>query len=193
MRGFNFTDQVRSALARAREEAHALNHEYCGTEHILLGLLRETHGVAAEVMQALSVDTEQLRQVTLGMLTMGNGGHRSGPDLPYTSRAKRSLELAMAQADEWGHSYVGTEHLLIGLLREEQCIAAQVMMHGGLSLDAVLAQTLSLLGEQLRAEPRGSDAAAVRSVVVEIHLRDGAVRRREFSDSRDAVAYLLRH
>src|SRR6266571_4715334 len=93
MNGYNFTDRVRKVLQMAREEAARLHHEYVGTEHILLGLIREGEAVAA------------------------------GPDLPYTSRAKKVLELAMSEARELNHSYVGTEHLLLGLLREEKGIA----------------------------------------------------------------------
>jgi ATP-dependent Clp protease ATP-binding subunit ClpC len=194
MRGFNFTAHVRSALALAREEAYGLNHRYVGTEHILLGMLRVTEGVSAKVMQSLSADVEEIRQVMLDTLKRGNAGDSAGTDLPYTSRAKKALDLAMAQADEWGHSIVGTEHLLLGLLREGQGIAAQVLMHAGLTLEAVREQTLIQLAKEHPDQSATVDSpSAVRSVVVELQLRDDTTLRREFSDSRSAIEYLLRH
>jgi ATP-dependent Clp protease ATP-binding subunit ClpC len=194
MRGFNFTGHVRSALALAREEANALNHPYVGTEHLLLGMLRVTEGVAAKVLKSVSADVDEVRQSLLGTLKRGNAGYDVGTDLPYTSRAKKALDLAMAQADEWGHSIVGTEHLLLGLLREGQGIAAQVLMHAGLTLEAVRAQTLIQLAKEHPDEPVPTDSPnAVRSVVVELQLRDDTTVRREFSDSRAAISYLLRH
>src|SRR5687768_13073357 len=111
MNGYNFTERVRKVLAMAREEAFRLKHEYVGTEHILLGLLREGEGVAAAVLQNLSIDAEQLRRTIDGTVKPGAGG-ATGPDLPYTSRAKKVLELAMHEARDMNHSYVGTEHLL---------------------------------------------------------------------------------
>src|SRR5881296_3027218 len=111
MNGYNFTDRVRKVLQMAREEAARLHHEYVGTEHILLGLIREGEGVAAAVLTNLNVEIEET-------VKKGKAAAAAGPDLPYTSRAKKVLELAMSEARELNHSYVGTEHLLLGLLRE---------------------------------------------------------------------------
>jgi ATP-dependent Clp protease ATP-binding subunit ClpC len=193
MQGYNFTEQVRRTLAQAREEAGALNHEYVGTEHILLGLLRETKGVVADVMRSLSVDVETTRQVVIDGVKKGRG-FGTGPDLPYTSRGKKSLELAMMQAHEWGHSYIGAEHLLVGLVREQGGIAAQVLAQAGVTIDNVRTATLACLGEEHLAEPKAAEPpSAVRGVVVEIHRVDGTMERREFSDSREAIVYLVRH
>src|ERR687891_156689 len=120
MNGYNFTERVRKVLAMAREEAARLRHEYVGTEHILLGLIREGEGVAAAVLQNLSVDLDEIQQKIEDTVKKGKAAQATGPDLPYTSRAKKVLELAMSEARELGHSYVGTEHLLLGLLREEK-------------------------------------------------------------------------
>jgi len=130
----------------AREEAERLRHEYVGTEHILLGLIREGEGVAAAVLQNLSVDLDEIQQTVEDTIKKGKAAAVTGPDLPYTSRAKKVLELSMAEAKDLGQKYVGTEHLLLGLLREEKGIAAQVLVHAGLTLDAARAETLRLLG-----------------------------------------------
>jgi ATP-dependent Clp protease ATP-binding subunit ClpC len=115
MNGYNFTERVRKVLAMAREEAARLHHEYVGTEHILLGLIREGEGVAATVLQNLSVELDEIQQKIEETVKKGKAAQTTGPDLPYTSRAKKVLELAMTEARELNHSYVGTEHLLLGL------------------------------------------------------------------------------
>jgi len=149
MNGYNFTDRVRKVLQMAREEAARLHHEYVGTEHILLGLIREGEGVAAAVLTNLAVDLEEIQQKIEETVKKGKAGTVTGPDLPYTSRAKKVLELAMAEARELNHSYVGTEHLLLGLLREEKGIAAQVLNDAGVSLEQSRAETLRLLGSDM--------------------------------------------
>src|SRR5215831_11805346 len=135
MQGYNFTQDVRKSLAMAREESARLRHEYVGTEHILLGILREDN-IAVQVIESFDVDRTALSDAVDGVVKRGMAGHATGPDLPYTSRAKKVLELAMAEARELNHSYVGTEHLLLGLLREEKGIAAQVLTDAGVNLDA---------------------------------------------------------
>ena len=156
MNGYNFTERVRKVLAMAREEAARLHHEYVGTEHILLGLIREGEGVAAAVLNNLSVDLEEIQQKIEDTVKKGKAAQASGPDLPYTSRAKKVLELAMGEARELNHSYVGTEHLLLGLLREEKGIAAQVLTEAGVNLEAARAETLRLLGTEM---PQGGTPA----------------------------------
>src|ERR1041385_7559838 len=155
MNGYNFTERVRKVLTMAREEAARLHHEYVGTEHILLGLIREGEGVAATVLQNLNVELEEIQQKIEETVKKGKAGQASGPDLPYTSRAKKVLELAMSEARELNHSYVGTEHLLLGLLREEKGIAAQVLTDAGVNLEQARAETLRLLGSEM---PSGGPA-----------------------------------
>src|SRR3954462_15392394 len=103
MNGYNFTERVRKVLAMAREEAERLRHEYVGTEHILLGLIREGEGVAAAVLENLSIDTEAVRKRIDEVVTKGKAVASTGPDLPYTSRAKKVLELSMAEARDLTH------------------------------------------------------------------------------------------
>jgi ATP-dependent Clp protease ATP-binding subunit ClpC len=164
MNGYNFTDRVRKVLQMAREEAARLHHEYVGTEHILLGLIREGEGVAAAVLQNLNVDLEEIQQKIEETVKRGKAAAATGPDLPYTSRAKKVLELAMTEARELNHSYVGTEHLLLGLLREEKGIAAQVLNDAGVTLEQARAETLRLLGSDMPAgQPGQAPPAAAAS------------------------------
>ena len=200
MNGYNFTERVRKVLAMAREEAARLHHEYVGTEHILLGLIREGEGVAATVLQNLNVDLDEIQQKIEETVKKGKAAPATGPDLPYTSRAKKVLELAMSEARELNHSYVGTEHLLLGLLREEKGIAAQVLTDAGVNLDAARAETLRLLGTEMpqggstaqppagqphrRAAPQGREEvqdAGARSLLPRSH----AARRRRSARSDD--------
>ena len=158
MNAYNFTDRVRKVLQMAREEAARLHHEYVGTEHLLLGLIREGEGVATAVLTNLNVDLEEIQQKIEETVEKGKAAASAGPDLPYTSRAKKVLEFAMSEARELRHSYVGTEHLLLGLLREEKGIAAQVLIDAGVSIEMAREETLRLLGseEQLDGEGRAA-------------------------------------
>ncbi len=152
---YNFTDRVRKVLAMAREEAIRLQHDYVGTEHILLGLIREGEGVAAAVLTNLSVDLEKIHERVEESVRKGKATIALG-ELPYTSRAKKVLEFAMAEARDFTHSYVGTEHLLLGLLREEKGIAAQVLNSLGVTLEEARAETLKVLGSDVTpSEPAG--------------------------------------
>ena len=145
---YNFTDRVRKVLAMAREEAIRLQHDYVGTEHLLLGLIREGEGVAAAVLTNLNVDLEQIHERVEESVRKGKATIALG-ELPYTSRAKKVLEFAMAEARDFNHSYVGTEHLLLGLLREEKGIAAQVLNSLGVTLDEAREETLKVLGSDV--------------------------------------------
>ncbi len=160
MNGYNFTERVRKVLAMAREEAARLHHEYVGTEHILLGLIREGEGVAATVLQNLSVELDEIQSKIEETVKKGKAAQTTGPDLPYTSRAKKVLELAMSEARELSHSYVGTEHLLLGLLREEKGIAAQVLTDAGVNLEAARAETLRILGTEMPQQQGGAPTTA---------------------------------
>ena len=140
-----FTDRARKVMALANQEAQRFNHEYIGTEHILLGLVKEGSGVGANVLKNLDVDLRRVRLeverlVKAGpeMVTMGR--------LPQTPRAKKVIEYAIEEARNLNHNYVGTEHLLLGLLREHDGVAAQVLMNLGLKLEEVREEVLNLLG-----------------------------------------------
>jgi DNA-binding transcriptional regulator YhcF (GntR family) len=155
--GYNFTERVRKVLAITREEAIRLRHEYVGTEHILLALIREGEGMAATVLQNLNADPDAIRRTIEETVQKGKASPPAGRDLPYTSRAKTVLELATREARELNHGYVGTEHLLLGLLREERGVAAQALLRGGVNVDAARAETLRILGTEM--DPRGAPRA----------------------------------
>ena len=160
---YNFTDRVRKVLAMAREEAVRLQHDYVGTEHILLGLIREGEGVAAEVLRNLAADLDDLLRLVEENIRAGKATTPIG-ELPYTTRAKKVLEYAMAESRELNHSYVGTEHLLLGLLREEKGLAARVLGELGIGLDEARAEMLKLLGTDMPATPtEAAPASASKS------------------------------
>ncbi len=140
-----FTDRARKVMQLANQEAQRFNHEYIGTEHILLGLIKEGSGVAANVLKNLDIDLRKIRLEVEKLV-------QSGPDmvtmgkLPQTPRAKKVIEYSMEEARNLGHNYVGTEHILLGLLREQEGVAAQVLMNLGLKLEEVREEVLNLLG-----------------------------------------------
>ena len=157
---FNFTERVRKVLSMARQEAIRLQHDYVGTEHILLGLIREGEGVAAHVLGNLSVDLDQVHERVTESVRQGKATIALG-ELPYTSPAKKVLEFAMSEARELNHSYVGTEHLLLGLLRESKGIAAQVLNSLGVSIEDARSETLKVLGSDVSSSgPAGTGGAA---------------------------------
>src|SRR6184192_4274507 len=143
-----FTDRARKVIQLANQEAQRFNHEYIGTEHILLGLVKEGSGVAAQILKNLNIDlrkiwleVEKIVQSGPDMVTMGK--------LPHTPRAKKVIEYSIEEARQLNHNYVGTEHLLLGLLREQEGVAAQVLMNLGLKLEDVREEVLNLLGHNM--------------------------------------------
>ncbi|MCD0460860.1 ATP-dependent Clp protease ATP-binding subunit [Roseiconus lacunae] len=167
-----FTDRARKVMQLANQEAQRFNHEYIGTEHILLGLVKEGSGVAANVLKNLDVDLRKIRLEVEKLV-------QSGPEmvtvgkLPQTPRAKKVIEYSMEEARNLNHSYVGTEHILLGLLREQEGVAAQVLMNLGLKLEDVREEVLNLLGHGLegaevgerggRASEEGSSSTSSKS------------------------------
>src|SRR5689334_14380012 len=156
-----FTDRARKVMQLANQEAQRFNHEYIGTEHILLGLVKEGTGVAANVLKNLDIDLRKIRlevekivQAGPDMVTMGK--------LPQTPRAKKVIEYSIEEARNLNHNYVGTEHLLLGLLREQEGVAAQVLMNLNLKLDEVREEVLNLLGHGMDAGGEGERAAAAK-------------------------------
>jgi hypothetical protein len=139
----DFSDRVRTVLKMAREEAVRLDHDYVGTEHILLGLIREGNGVGAAILSELNVELDELQAGVEKELRPGKSTHALG-EFPYTSRAKKVLEFAMAEARELSHDSVQTDHLLLGLLREERGIAAVVLKSFGMTLERTREETLRL-------------------------------------------------
>lgn len=153
-----FTDRARKVLQLANQEAQRLNHEYIGTEHILLGLVKEGSGVASNVLKNLDIDLTKIRREVEKLVNQGTDMIAMGK-LPQTPRAKKAIEYAMDEARTLGHTYVGTEHLLLGLLREEEGIAAQVLMNLGLRLESVRDEILELIGNGKNEGERGSNAS----------------------------------
>jgi ATP-dependent Clp protease ATP-binding subunit ClpC len=149
-----FTDRARKVMQLANQEAQRFNHEYIGTEHVLLGLIKEGSGVAANVLKNLDVDLRKIRLEVEKLV-------QSGPDmvtmgkLPQTPRAKKVIEYAMEEARNLNHNYVGTEHILLGLLREHEGVAAQVLMNLGLKLEEVREEVLNLLGHGIEGSEGG--------------------------------------
>ena len=140
-----FSERARRALTYAQEEAQRFNHNYIGTEHILLGLVRETDGVAAKVLQNLDVDLNKVRSAV--EFIIGRGGKTSSAEVGLTPRAKKVIELAVDEARRLNHSYVGTEHLLLGLLREGEGVAGGVLESLGVSLERARAETTRILNQ----------------------------------------------
>src|SRR6267378_2757856 len=140
-----FTERVRKVIYLAREEAARLQHDYIGTEHLLLGVIREGEGIAATVLNNLGLDLDAIRQAVESMVS-STGGTLTIGEIPFTPRAKRVLELSVDEARQLGHNYVGTEHLLLGLIREGEGVAARVLLELGVDRKKVREETLKLLG-----------------------------------------------
>ncbi|OVE76138.1 NDP-hexose 4-ketoreductase, partial [bacterium F11] len=141
-----FTERAQRVILIAQEEAKRLNHDYVGTEHLLLGLIALGEGVAAQVLANLGVDLRRVRTEIEKIVGTGDNVMLLG-EIPFTPRAKKVLELAVEEAQNMGHNYVGTEHLLLGLIREEEGVAARVLENLGVRLDVVREEVISLLGE----------------------------------------------
>ncbi|CAN5124336.1 ATP-dependent Clp protease ATP-binding subunit [soil metagenome] len=153
-----FTDRARKVMQLANQEAQRFNHEYIGTEHILLGLVKEGSGVAANVLKNLDIDLRKIRLEVERIVQHGPGGEQVVMGrLPHTPRAKKVIEYSIEEARNLNHNYVGTEHLLLGLLREQEGVAAQVLMNLGLKLEDVREEVLNLLGHNMpnENEPAG--------------------------------------
>jgi ATP-dependent Clp protease ATP-binding subunit ClpC len=136
-----FTDQARRVVVQAQEEARTLGHNYIGTEHILLGLLSEHEGPAAQVLSSLGINQDTAREQVVEIAGAGTG--QQGGHIPFTPRTKKVLELSLREAQRLGDDYIGTEHILLGLVREGEGVGAQVLERQGASLDRVQAQVLA--------------------------------------------------
>jgi ATP-dependent Clp protease ATP-binding subunit ClpC len=180
-----FSDRARRVTDLAQEEARMLNHNYIGTEHLLLGLIHEGEGVAAQALESLGISLQAVRQQVEEII--GLGQQAPSGRIPFTPRAKKVLELARREAFQLGHHYIGTEHILLGLIREGEGVAAQVLADLGADLNRVRQQVIQLLqGSQGKDEPasgravrrRGKAGARQQPVLPEI------LRRVESIDSQ---------
>jgi hypothetical protein len=138
-----FTDRARRVVVLAQEEARRLNHAHIGTEHLLLGLIREGEGVAARALEALGINRAAVRREVEEIV--GRGQQPPPGHIPFTPRAKKVLELSLRESNQLGHNYIGTEHILLGLLREGEGVAAQVLVKMGVDLNRVRQQVMELL------------------------------------------------
>ena len=154
-----FTDRARRVVVLAQEEARMLNHNYIGTEHVLLGLIHEGEGVAAKALESLGISLEAVRQQVEEII--GQGQQAPSGHIPFTPRAKKVLELSLREALQLGHNYIGTEHILLGLIREGEGVAAQVLVRLGADLNRVRQQVIQLVHGLV-----GEEAAAVPGPVI---------------------------
>ena len=158
-----FTDRARRCVVLAQEEARLLDHNYIGTEHLLLGLTREGEGIAAQVLLRMDVSLERVRDSVEKRI--GRGSSSPSGHVPFTPRAKKVLELSLREALHMGHNYIGTEHLLLGLLREGEGVAAQTLAELGVELPAVSEAVLELVAASVQTDldaPPGEATGEVR-------------------------------
>ena len=158
-----FTDRARRVVVLAQEEAHLLDHDYIGTEHLLLGLIQEREGLAAKALERLGISLDAVRAEVVAMI--GRGDTTQEGQIFFTARAKKVLELALRSALDLGHNYIGTEHILLGLIREGTGVAAQVLSKLGANSERVqdqVAELLSGLPEAARPGPSRSPASPSR-------------------------------
>jgi Clp amino terminal domain, pathogenicity island component len=171
-----FTDRARRVVVLAQEEARMLNHNYIGTEHILLGLIHEGEGVAAKALESLGISLEAVRQQVEEII--GQGQQAPSGHIPFTPRAKKVLELSLREALQLGHNYIGTEHILLGLIREGEGVAAQVLVRLGADLNRVRQQVILLVHGYQGKEPAFLVAPGVPSSVLALEFRLSAIERR---------------
>jgi len=196
--GYDFTTRVRGSLIKAREDALRRNHDYVGTEHLLLGLLAEEDALVMDVLDNLAANPMVLQQSVEQRLTDGQPGRRvrMTTDLPYTSRARVVLDQAIATAHEFGDGYVGTQHLLLGLIRETHGIAAQSLVAAGLTEPRLKREVVRILqGEGVAAmlddtasEP--TETQVPLSIAVEVRYEDGTLAKKIFASKDAAIGFL---
>jgi ATP-dependent Clp protease ATP-binding subunit ClpA len=195
--GYDFTSRVRGALIKAREEAQRRNHEQVGTEHLLLGLLTEEDALVMDVLDNLGANPMALQQDVEQRVSNGKPGRvKTIPDLPYSPRARVVLDQAIAVAHEFGDGYVGTQHLLLGLIRERHGIAAQALAAAGLTEPRLRREIVRLLqGEGVAAmlddvQPEPSDTQVPLSIAVEVRYEDGTLAKKIFASKDAAIGFL---
>jgi dihydroneopterin aldolase len=146
-----FSERARKAMILAQEEAYRLRHNYIGTEHLLLGLLRQQEGVAAETLRSLNVTLREAREQVES--TVGHGEEGASQQVPFTPRSKKVLELALRESMHLGHNHIGTEHILLGLVRESEGVAARVLSNLDVDPDKVRREVMIRLGDEIGPEP----------------------------------------
>jgi ATP-dependent Clp protease ATP-binding subunit ClpA len=178
-----FTDRARRVIVLAQEEAQLLNHNYVGTEHLLLGLAREGQGVAAKALESLGIRLEAVRSQVEEVI--GRGPRAPSGHVPFTPRAKKVLELSLREAKQLGHDYIGTEHLLLGLIREGEGVAARVLLTLGGDLSRVRQQVIQVLSGHAGVEA-GARTRLVRMSVPE-DLREAEAQLAQVRREKEAA------
>jgi ATP-dependent Clp protease ATP-binding subunit ClpC len=156
-----FTERARQVVVLAQDEARALKHNYIGTEHILLGLLREEEGLAARVLESLDITVEEVRAQVARIV--GQGDEVTTGQIPFTPRAKKVLELALREALSLGHNYIGTEHILLGLVRENEGVAARILLDFDADADKIRNEIIRMLSGPGRRQQGGGAAPGEKS------------------------------
>jgi len=195
--GYDFTSRVRGALIKAREEAQRRNHEFVGTEHLFIGLIAEEDALVMDVLDNLGVNPMAVQQAVEQRITDGRPGRAKDiSDLPYTPRARVVLDQAIATAHEFGDGYVGTQHLLLGLMRERHGIAAQELTAAGLTEPRLRREIVRLLqGEGVAAmlddvTTEATDTQVPLSIAVEVRYEDGTLAKKVFASKDAAIGFL---
>jgi Clp amino terminal domain, pathogenicity island component len=170
-----FTDRARQVMVLAQEEARALGHNWIGTEHLLLGLIREQQGLAAQLLKSLGVPIEEARARVAREVPQADKGIAAHHQIPFTPRAKKVLELSLREALSLGHDWIGTEHILLGLVRENEGVAARVLLDFGADAETIRDGVISMLSG-------GRPPACAGGPGVEIHLRRVIPVARQLSD-----------
>ena len=192
-----FTERARQVVVLAQEEARTLKHNYIGTEHILLGLLREEEGLAARVLEGLEITVEEVRAQVIRIV--GSGEEVTSGQIPFTPRAKKVLELALREALSLGHNYIGTEHILLGLVRENEGVAARILADFDADSEKIRNEIIRMLsgpgrrqqGQATRPERRQEVEQAARPVRPQPHQarRRGQARPRRGPGDRDRAGH----
>jgi len=195
--GYDFTTRVRGALIKAREEAQRRHHEFVGTEHLFIGLLAEEDALVMDVLDNLGVNPMAVQQAVEQRVTDGRPGRPQNiSDLPYTPRARVVLDQAIATAHEFGDGYVGTQHLLLGLIKERHGIAAQELTAAGLTEPRLRREIVRLLqGEGVAAmlddvTTETTDTQVPLSIAVEVRYEDGTLAKKVFASKDAAIGFL---
>lgn len=195
--GYDFTNRVRGALIKAREEAERRQHDHVGTEHLMLGLLGEEDALVMDVLENLGVNPMVLQQTIEQRISNGRAVRgKTIADLPYTPRARVVLDQAIAAAHEFGDGYVGTQHLLLGLIRERHGIAAHELTAAGLTEPRLRREIVRLLqGEGVAAMlddvgPDQTDTQVPLSIAVEVRYEDGTLAKKIFASKDAAIGFL---
>jgi ATP-dependent Clp protease ATP-binding subunit ClpC len=172
-----FTDRARRVVVLAQDEARMLDHNYIGTEHILLGLIHEGDGVAAKTLESFGISLDAVRRQVEEIIGRGRGPASAG-HIPFTPRAKKVLEMSLREALDLGHTYIGTEHILLGLIREGDGVAAQVLVGMGVGLDRARQQVIQVLTGRLGEESPAAVAEELRKRLASMADRLAQIERK---------------